>query len=86
MHASLPMWRLEDSLQDSILSYYAGPGNLNQVIRLGCKRLYLLSYLAGPMFIIDLLSYHLLQFEFYSEFVFIAHMLILRHLHTCVPI
>lgn len=44
-------WRLEDSIQESVLSFYCvGPGDWTQVIRLDGKCLYLMSYLGGPIF------------------------------------
>lgn len=46
----VPMWRSENILCESILSFYhMGPGTQTQAVRLGSTCLYLLSHLASPV-------------------------------------
>jgi hypothetical protein len=49
MHALVLMWRSENSIQESVLSFYhLSPRNQTQVLKLGGCCLYLQSHLTGP--------------------------------------
>jgi hypothetical protein len=58
MRATVCMWRSENNMQESILSYLVVSGDPAQVFRLGRKQSYLLSRLTGscPGFL-DLFSW-----------------------------
>lgn len=54
------MWGTEENLWESVLSFlHVGSKNRSRVFRLGSKRLYPLSHLSSPLFILNLLRANL---------------------------
>lgn len=54
------MWGTEENLWESVLSFlHVGSKNRSRVVRLGSKRLYPLSHLSSPLFMLNLLRANL---------------------------
>lgn len=53
MCVTMHVWRSEDNLQESVLSFqHVVSGALTQIVRLGSKHLCPLSYLTSPYYIV----------------------------------
>lgn len=92
------MWGTEENLWESVLSFlHVGSKNRSRVVRLGSKRLYPLSHLSSPLFILNLLRANLflpvchtlrLKTQCHSKCVRKSSCLCPRHLPaaTCAPV